>query len=196
MEAVVKGSIINTGTIISTNLRGIDIDNTRIEGSVVNQEGGLISADNEGIDLRDAHVYGSVVNAGDIISGSEAISLDEFVVDGSVGNSGSINSASEGIQLRGDYNQRSVVKGDLFNTGTIVTAANQWSSSNGDAGITVDDVDIHGSFISTGTISTDDDEGITMDDFSIGGDFISGDGSEGSGTIVSDYEGIELEGDV
>ncbi|GLQ07230.1 autotransporter outer membrane beta-barrel domain-containing protein [Sneathiella chinensis] len=144
-SALVKKSLVNTGTINVSQSTGLGIrlqGGTTIEGDIYNS--GTMNA---GVEFLDAsNLHGDLINTGTITQKGSGIKLVGSTIGGTLRNAGTINSSTMGgygISLEG-----STSVGAVENSGTITT------------GVYVAGATVAGGIVNTGSIS---DEGSSAD---------------------------------
>ncbi|PJE80643.1 Adhesin/invasin TibA autotransporter [invertebrate metagenome] len=188
-DTIVYGHIINTGVIDGVGNEGIDINNVDIFGSIVNAADGVIKADSDSIIMDDSYVQDHVINDGTIIARSnDAIQIDDSQIDGSVINNGIIRAGDNGFEIDGSSDQWVVIGGNLENHGSISTLKDDEVTGGGGEGFEIDELDLKGSLINTGTMNVDEN-GFEVEEMTVGGDWIS------TGTIMAGENGYDVEGD-
>ncbi len=198
-NAWIKGGIINTGTLKSTEesigvCAAIEIDEiSRVDGGISNS--GRIEANGDGIIIEDSTgmsrslVTGNIVNTGTIEVGATAIDVEQSFVDGNIINDvdAVMLSGFDGINIDGDEDsdltdEMGVVTGQLINRGRIVASDGEGFDLDGGAWI-------QGGIINSGTLIAKNDEIIEIDQ----GTRID-DGINNSGVMISENgDGIEIE---
>ena len=175
--SLVTGDIVNNGTINSSEDDGIEVDDARVEGSIINgidasvtgasdgvkidgstltgqliNRGRIVSDDGEVFDLDSgSEIQGGFINSGTLIAkDDEIIEIDEGTrIDGGINNSGvMISEAEDGIEIE----KGSLVNGGVINSGQIRADEESW-----DAFELKDDASINGGLTNTGLIAAKDD---------------------------------------
>jgi len=137
--ANVAGGITNSGLIqgrdvTSWDSRGINLDNTNINGSLVNNFGATISGGTAGVNLIDATISGDIVNHG-LIEGTYSLRHSGTgiwaagsTIGGGIINAGVIQGVAYGVIFKGNNTSSSgpyahapsLISGGIINSGTII----------------------------------------------------------------------------
>ncbi len=185
IENAVAGRIENHGEIIADTY-GIYVDDTTIDGGIVNAEEGKISTGDNGIYLKDAHVKGSLINSGSIVSEFDnAIDIEDSIIDSDIVINGSLTANENYDALSIDD---SFIAGNVTTGSSLLTSNPTLVTITGEDGLDIDDTFIVGAVDSSANISVVS-EGVDFDETFVGGDFTN------SGNITAGGTGISFEGD-
>ena len=196
-EALVTGSLINDGTILSDHDNAIDledselgghitinghltsvedydalsVDDSRIDGNVTTGRSSVITGW-DGIDIDDTLIGGSVISEALILASSEGFDLDDTQIAGDFVSRGHIEAGGTGISIEGEI--------DLEPESTPIYSAtigghfiNEGHINAEEAGIDLNRVAIGQNFDNSGNINSATGNAIQISAGDIGGDFIN-----------------------
>ncbi len=194
-NTIVHGSIINSGRIDSTGVEGIDINsNTLVTGHIINKADGVMIADSDPLIIGNAEIQGSIINDGLIIARqNDAIQVDDSFVGGSVINNGTLRAGDNAFELDGQRNKPVVIAGNLENRGQIFAIRGDGVTNGGDDAFDIDDLEVRGNVINTGTIVAGG-EAYEIDRMTIGGNWANT-GAITAGEDAFDVDGLQVTGD-
>ena len=199
IDSHIKGSILNLGDMDINGTEGIYLEETRVEGNIINGDESAIGsvtidAYSDAILLDDGTtVQGNLINYGTLIARNhDGIDLDQTNIDGNVENYGSITSGDNAFELDGDDDGDTpvymTIQGSLINSGNLLTQEVDDEDSDRDGnGFDMDYVDIRTDFINSGNINSIH-HGFLIQKSRIGRNFAN------SGVLDVAASGIVLEG--
>ncbi|KEI71719.1 autotransporter domain-containing protein [Endozoicomonas elysicola] len=199
IDSHIKGSILNLGDMDINGTEGFYLEETRVEGNIVNGDESAIGsvtidAYSDAILLDDGTtVQGNLINYGTLIARNhDGIDLDQTNIDGNVENYGSIASGDNAFELDGDDDSDTpvymTIQGSLINSGNLLTQEVDDEDSDRDGnGFDMDFVDIRTDLINSGNINSIH-HGFLIQKSRIGGNFSN------SGILDVEANGIVLEG--
>ncbi|WP_066015482.1 autotransporter outer membrane beta-barrel domain-containing protein [Endozoicomonas atrinae] len=199
IDSHIKGSILNLGDMDINGTEGIYLEETRVEGNIINGDESTIGsvtidAYSDAILLDDGTtVQGNLINYGTLIARNhDGIDLDQTNIDGNVENYGSITSSDNAFELDGDNDGDApvymTIQGSLINSGNLLTQEVDDEDSDQDGnGFDMDYVDIRTDLINSGNINSIH-HGFLIQKSRIGGNFAN------SGVLDVAASGIVLEG--
>ncbi|WP_419835188.1 autotransporter domain-containing protein [Endozoicomonas atrinae] len=199
IDSHIKGSILNLGDMDINGTEGIYLEETRVEGNIINGDENAIGsvtidAYSDAILLDDGTtVQGNLINYGTLIARNhDGIDLDQTNINGNVENYGSITSGDNAFELDGEDDGNTpvymTIQGSLINSGNLLTqeVGDEDSDQDGN-GFDMDFVDIRTDLINSGNINSIH-HGFLIQKSRFGGNFAN------SGVLNVAASGIILEG--